>query len=412
MYLSRKTIFKNFIVPVCVLALTGCGLSQAGAELSGEKDGVSLTADWKEYSTDISPELFHEGSMETEYAQNFAIDYYEDGYILLTVADGSRFLVVPENTATPKELAEDIVVLERPVENLYLVASAVMDMFRELDALDSIRFSGQKADGWYIEEAVTAMEEGDILYAGKYSMPDYELILSEGCSLAIENTMIFHSPEVVEKLESFGIPVLVDYSSYEPHPLGRVEWIRFYGALLGKEEAAGEAFQAQAEVLERIAAEEGSDQTVAFFYITSNGAVNVRSSSDYVPKMIELAGGRYIFGDLGEENGKKSSVTMQMEEFYKTAIEADYIIYNSTIDGEIVSVEELLAKSEVLKDFRAVQEGNVFCTTNDLYQQSMSIGVMIEDIHNMLTGDADRQKEMKYIYPLQQEDLQITERQG
>ena len=67
------------------------------------------------------------------------------------------------------------------------------------------------------------MEEGDILYAGKYSAPDYELILDEGCNLAIENTMIYHNPEVKEKLEELGIPVLVERSSYESHPLGRLE---------------------------------------------------------------------------------------------------------------------------------------------------------------------------------------------
>ena len=49
--------------------------------------------------------------------------------------------------------------------------------------------------------------------------------------------MIYHTPEVKERLEEFGIPVLVERSSYESHPLGRVEWIKLYGVLLGKEES-------------------------------------------------------------------------------------------------------------------------------------------------------------------------------
>ena len=44
-----------------------------------------------------------------------------------------------------------------------------------------------------------AMEEGKIAYAGKYSAPDYEQILAAGCRLAIENTMILHTPEVKEQ---------------------------------------------------------------------------------------------------------------------------------------------------------------------------------------------------------------------
>ena len=136
-----------------------------------------------------------------------------------TVADDGRYLIVPEGKEAPDDLANDIIVLKQPLTNIYLVASAVMDMFVSIDALDSIRFSSQKEDGWYIEAGKQEMEAGNIIYAGKYSAPDYEQILSEGCGLAIENTMIYHTPEVKEQLEKFNIPVMVDYSSYEKNPL-------------------------------------------------------------------------------------------------------------------------------------------------------------------------------------------------
>lgn len=341
--------------------------------------------------------LVHEGSLELQYAKNFSVDYYEGGYTLLTVMDGSQFLIVPEGKNIP-EGTDDMIILQRPVENLYLVATAVMNMFSELDALDAIKLSGQPADGWYIEAAREAVENGDMLYAGKYNMPDYELILSQGCSLAIENMMITHSPEVTEKLEGFGIPILIDYSSYESHPLGRVEWVKFYGALLDKDEAAEALFKEQTDILERVSEEEKTNQTVAFFFITSNGMVQIRRSSDYVPKMIELAGGRYIFDTIDEDDTKRSTMNIQMEEFYHTAKDADYLIYNSSIDGGVASLDELFEKSALLKDFKAVQEGNVWCTANSMYQESMSIGFLIEDIHHMLMGNDTSQ--MNYLYHL------------
>ena len=52
------------------------------------------------------------------------------------------------------------------------------------------------------------MDAGKILYAGKYNAPDFERILSSSCGLAVESTMINHVPEVREKLEELGIPVL------------------------------------------------------------------------------------------------------------------------------------------------------------------------------------------------------------
>lgn len=344
-------------------------------------------------------ELVYENSMELLYAENFSVDYYEGGYKILTIKDGTRILVVPEGMAVPEGLDEGVCVMQQPVQNLYLVASAVMDMFDALGAVDTISLSGQKEENWYIDSAKEAMANGDMVYAGKYNKPDYELIVSADCTLAIENMMISHSPEVIEMLEDFGIPVMIEYSSYESHPLGRVEWIKFFGALVDKEAEAEAAFAEQIAILEEVTADEKTDKTVAFFFITSNGLVQVRQSNDYVPKMIELAGGKYIFEDLGDPESARSTMNMQVEEFYNKAKDADYIIYNSSIDGGVTSVDELLDKCAVLEDFKAVQEGNVWCTTNDMYQQSMSIGYLIEDMHSMLQGDEEA--EMEYLFRLQ-----------
>ena len=174
-------------------------------------------------------------SMELLYADQFSVDYDQGGYAKLTIGDADTYLVVPEGAAVPSGLPEGVTVLQQPLDSVYLVATSAMDLFRELDAMDAIRLSGTDASGWYIQEAKQAMEEGRMTYAGKYSAPDYELILASGCDLAVESTMIYHTPEVKEQLEKLGIPVLVERSSYESHPLGRMEWIKLYAVLLGKE---------------------------------------------------------------------------------------------------------------------------------------------------------------------------------
>lgn len=389
--MRRKTIIAICLFLIGLLGLHGCGSPSSNYDSKYSADNLQ--------NKETEGSLVYESTMELQYAENFSVDYYKGGYTMLTTMDGKRFLVVPEGKEIPENMKEDIIVLQRPMKDLYLVASAVMDMFRELDGLDAITFSGQKEENWYIEEAKEAMAKGDMIYAGKYSKPDYELLVSEGCALAIENRMISHSPEVIEKLEDFGIPVMIEYSSYESHPLGRVEWIKFFGALLGKEAIAEQIFEEQAAILDMVSADEKTDQTVAFFFITSNGLVQVRQSSDYVPKMIELAGGKYIFENLGDAETKRSTMNMQVEEFYNGAKDADFLIYNSSIDGGVSSREELLDKCEVLADFKAVQEGNVWCTTNDMYQQSLSIGYLIEDIHAMLSGEGE--DKMYYLFRLE-----------
>lgn len=390
---GRKTIIALGLVFMTGLqGLTGCGSPSSVS--SGQ-----TVAEQQE-----TKELVYESSMELSYAENFSVDYYEGGYKVLTTMDGTKILTVPEDQEIPEGIEDDTIILREPVSNLYLVSSGVMDMFDKIDAIDTLSFSSQKADGWYIESAKKAMEEGSLVYAGKYSKPDYELLVSGNCSLAIENTMIQHTPKVIEMLSDFDIPTLIEYSSYENEPLGRMEWVKFFGALTGREEEAERIFGEQEQIVEKILQENQADktgkeqQTVAFFYITSNGLAQVRKSTDYLAKMIEMAGGSYIFDNLTEESSSRSTVSMQLEDFYDGAKDADYLIYNSTIDGGVKSIDELIDKFPLLADFRAVQNGHVWCTTNDMYQQSMSIGYMIRDIHSMLIGADESQ--MQYLFSL------------
>lgn len=388
-FMSGRKKYGKLIVCVFLmglLGLGGCG-SPSSASMGTSEETAGLSS------------LQFQGSMELQYAENFSVDYYEGGYELLTtIPDSKQYLLVPEGAEVPVGLDEEICILQEPLDNIYLVASGVMDMFASLDAVEQIRFSGQKQENWYIQKAKDAMAAGTLIYAGKYSKPDYELLVSEGCDLAIENRMITHSPEVVEMLESFDIPVMIEYSSYEQHPLGKVEWVKFFGALTGKEAEAEAAFAEQAEILETVSNDEKTGKTVAFFYVTSNGLIQVRQSTDYIPKLIELAGGRYIFDDLEDSGSGRSTLNMQIEDFYAGGKEADILIYNSSIDGGVNTIDELIGKCNILKDFKAVQDGQVYCTTNDMYQQSMAVGYLLQDMHEVLTGNDSGN--LKYLFLL------------
>ena len=188
-----------FVLLLCLL-LSGCG-----------QHTTSQQTAWDNLQFDYSLEL--------TYADQFAVDYYQGGYAKITIGGTDTYLLVPEGAAVPDQLPDTVTVLQQPLDSIYLVATSAMDLFRELDALDAISLSGTDTAGWYIPQAQQAMEEGRITYAGKYSAPDYEVILSQDCDLALESTMIYHTPEEKEQLEKFGIPVLVERSSYESHPL-------------------------------------------------------------------------------------------------------------------------------------------------------------------------------------------------
>ena len=98
---------------------------------------------------------------------------------------------------------------------------------------------------------------------------------------------------------------------------------------------------------------ENTGKTVAFFFVNSDGSIVIRKPTDYIPKMIELAGGRYAFENFVTDQ-TNTSVSVTMETFYGTAVDADVLIYNASIDAPISSINELLAKDALFADFKAV----------------------------------------------------------
>ena len=378
--MSRKRILLWGLI-LCILtsALSGCVKEPDAAGVQG---------------------LHVTDHMELRFAAQFSVDYCEGGYKLITLGDGSRFLTIPKGAALPRGLDDSITPLYQPINNIYLAATSAMCLFDALDRLDAIRLSGTKEDGWYVENARKAMQTGKILYAGKYSEPDFELLLAQGTPLAVESTMIGHASDVKDQLERLGIAVLVDQSSNETHPLGRAEWIRLYGALLDEEEKADALFDEQVCLLNEIEGESKTNKTVAFFYIGTTGRVVARRTGDYVSRMIALAGGNYVFRDLGDPNARTSTVTLEMETFFAAAKDADILIYNATIAESLSTLEELLQKHELLREFKAVQNGQVWCTTRSMYQETTALGELIRSLHRIFTDDERKLDEVPFFYRL------------
>lgn len=375
----KKRIAALFLAGLMTIS----GSTAVFAEESADLDYTQKT--WEEEIPEIEG-LTYESTMELNYAERFDLHYYNDGYAVIDVYGSAKYLVVPEDMPVPENLDEDFVILQKPLDNIYLTATSIMALYDALGAMDDVKMSGTQASGWYVDAAVEALENGSMVFAGKYSEPDYELLINMGCDLSIQSTMILHTPKVQEMLEDLGIPVFVEYSTYEQHPLGKPEWIKLFGFLADKEEEA-EAFLANQEsILSALEDFQNTEKTVAYFYVNTNGQVVVREVTDYIPGMIEMAGGRYVFREPVIEDNTKSTATITMEEFYEAAVNADYLVYNASIDSPISTVEELYAKSELFADFKAVQEGNVWCTGKAMFQASDKIAEFIMDLNAMITG--------------------------
>ena len=324
-----------------------------------------------------------------DYAECYRIHRYDHGAKVISVDDGRNYLLLPENENVPTDISSDISVIKEPLSNIYLAASGAMCHFDSIGATDLITLSGTERDDWYIDSAKEAMDQGEMVYGGKYSAPDYEMMLNKDIHLAIENMMILHVPKVQEKLESLGIPVFIDRSSYENEPLGRLEWIKIYGLMTGREDAAYSYFDEQKDLVTKLDKSSISGKKVAVFALNSNHQIATRKDNDYLAKMIELAGGTYLTAsdDLGETSS--SQLTISTEAFYDYASSADIIIYNTAIEDAPASLEKLMEMDVTFKNFSAMQERKVWCTDKSLYQYANEAGKIIYDLHEIVSNEVD-----------------------
>ena len=129
------------LAALLLLAFTGCAANPA------QPESTSSPAQADETQADFQVE----SAYPLEYAKEFT-----GGTRLITIQN-ARYLVVPENSTVPNGLSEDITVLQKPLENVYLVSTSAMDPILKLDARSAVTLSGTSAENWYLPEAKEAL---------------------------------------------------------------------------------------------------------------------------------------------------------------------------------------------------------------------------------------------------------------
>lgn len=333
------------------------------------------------------------GKLEREYAERFGVSYYDNKYCMVVINGTDYYMLNGDEFSIPNDIPKGVTVIDVPLKNIDLVSTSTVDYFACLDALDGVSFTSIKQNDSVDEKVTNLIAQDKIKYAGKYSAPDYELLLSGGCSLVVENTMITHTPDVLLQLHNIDIPTLIDYSSHEPSPIGRMEWIKLYGLLSGKLKEAEQIFEEKASNIN--SKFEKNDKKVAYFYVSENGGVGIRKNQDYIVKLIDIAGGNYAFDGKNEYDGT-GQMTIQKEAFFTEISDCDVLIYNSTINGGVTSKDELLSKFEIIGNTKAFKNDSVYCTRDNIYLSVMSLPEIADELNVVLCGG----EASEYFYKL------------
>lgn len=359
--------------------------AQESQTASSAETKAQESASTEAQSDETDGELILDHEEELRYATQFSLTHYQGGYKKFTVAyhEDKEFLIVPEGKSVPKDLSENVVVLQQPLNKITMNSTGMMSLVDAIGGLDHVATVGTDAKGWYLDNVVSRMESGQLKYSGNYKEPDYEMLTAEGIELEVDTTMLGGCPEVMAKYDELGIPYFIESSSKEGHPLGRVEWVKLFGALMGLEDEANQYFDEQAAKVEAVISAEKTGKTAAMFYISSGSdKVYARNGGDYMAQMIGMAGGDYIMADVEPEKTGTTSTTF--EDLYSKCIDADYLFYVN-FAMKFGSIEEMVAYNELFGDFKAVKEGNVYITAPNFTQSTAAIGGIIEDMHTVMS---------------------------
>ena len=250
-----------------------------------------------------------------------------------------------------------------PGEALLSFTTTHANLIEELGAIDGI--AGICETEYIANPRLRkALAEGKIRDVGSAMTPDRERIISLNPSMILLSP--YENASTYGNLESLGIPIIQCADYMETSALGRAEWMRLYGRLIGKSSEADSLFTSVESEYLRLKTltdtlAEAKRPTVLFD--TQNGSAwYVPGGRSTMAQLIADAGGRYIFAD----NAKSGSVPLSFETVLERGEDADIWIirYNSS---KHISLAELGVTYQPYTLFKAYREGNVYgCNSAEL----------------------------------------------
>lgn len=317
----------------------------------------------------------------TRYADLLQMQDLEEGMTLCRIQNpwqpervAIQYLLIPGDSLSDEELNEierqygEIQVLHTPVRQQTLTASCHASLYAELNALDYV---GAMCDAEYIlnPQVLAYLEEGKIIEAGGSMAPNPEIILSAQSQAIWVTPYDAGSQSMISALLP-QIPIIYCADYQETTPLGRAEWIRFYGRLVNKGPEADRLFN---EIEEKYNAH-CSKPTLP----NSEEMAEGQRGSAILPELPYGAtwyvpGGRssasWIYQDAGfnypwSEDTHGGSLALSTEAVFAQANEADVWIFKYYNPDNDWTLQNLLDQNPLYEQFKAAKNGLVFgCNT-------------------------------------------------
>ncbi|WP_089242391.1 ABC transporter substrate-binding protein [Belliella buryatensis] len=301
--------------------------------------------------------------LENSYASGFKV-IQGDGYKVLEVSkgfpgehDAFNYLVIEDTTVQlPKRSFDAIITL--------IPSSVVMTSTSHIPHLDLLDES-EKLKAFPNLDLISSLsirkliEKGEVKDLGSGAQANIELIIDLKPDLVMISTL-GGDLKNIELLKQAGIPAVINGEYVEQDPLGRAEWIKFTGALLGKFEEAVKVFETIAldyveakSIAENIRDDEKPKVMAGVMY---KDIWYVPGSDSWGTQLLLAAGGDYIFKD---QKGT-GSAQLNYEYVLDQAQESDFWLGAS----DFPSLQAMRDADQRYAAFKAFELGNVYSYTS------------------------------------------------
>lgn len=312
----------------------------------------------------VSSHLSGGDTLPLHHAENLTLVQYTD-YVVATLRNPwdtlktlHTYILVPRQSPLPQNLPEGTVI-RTPLTNALVYSSVHCSLLHQLNALNRI---GGVCDLKYIQlDAIQqAHRNGRIADCGNSLNPDIEQIAALRPDAILLSP--FENTGGYGRVEKLGIP-LVECADYmETSPLGRAEWMRFYGLLFGAEKQADSLFAEVDSCYQQLKFEAGlsSVSLSVFCELKSSSAWYVPGGRSTIGRLMADACGRYVFAD----DRHSGSVPLSFETVFDKAGEADVWLFKYYRPTDSMTYADLQSEYAAYAGFKAFRTRSVYaCNT-------------------------------------------------
>lgn len=239
-----------------------------------------------------------------------------------------------------------------PLKNVLVMSSSVLGYFDELDAFDNIK--GIYNSNWvYSPEIHKRILDKKIEDLGNSGTINLEQILIQKPE-AIITFSVPNQAKILENASKEGVYIIYIDEFLEKTPLGKAEYIKFFGKLFNKEDLADNKFQIIEENYNdaKKLASKIMIQPIIFSNIMRGDIWYMPGGRSFAAQYIYDAGGNYLWGD----NENTNSLQLNFEQVLEKAQVADFWINTS----DFTTLKQLQNSYPNHELFNAFQNKNVY----------------------------------------------------